>query len=75
VADRPAWLRALERGCCSRAAAREKGCQLCVPRFEALDRLAAVVEAAREQHDAAWCGCAVCTALYRLDALDWSEDE
>jgi hypothetical protein len=46
-----------------------------VPRFEALDRLAAVVEAAREQHDAAWCGCAVCTALYRLDALDWSEDE
>lgn len=32
------WLLALSRGCCSRATAAEKGCALCVPRYEAIDR-------------------------------------
>lgn len=43
---RPEDLEALQGGCCSRSAAAEKGCALCVPRYAAIDRVLRTIGAA-----------------------------
>jgi hypothetical protein len=74
ASDTPAWLRALQRGCCSRSAAAEKGCARCVPAYDALDRLAALVGAVRLWRDAPDRDLHVaCFAM--LDALDALEGD
>lgn len=35
-------VKALERGCCSRTTAAEKGCALCVPKYAAIDKVIAM---------------------------------
>lgn len=42
----PDDLKALERGCCTRAKAAEKGCDMCRDRFAAIDRVRATIAGA-----------------------------